>query len=69
MQIKSIGEIALIVKKRRKELSLTQLTLARLCNVGVRFLSDLENAKPTCRLDKIFKVLNGLGIRLEVLDE
>lgn len=66
MILKSPKDIADIVKIRRKKQGLTQTELARLCNVGVRFLSDLENAKPTCQIDKIFKILNGLGIKLTV---
>ena len=69
MQINSTGKIATIVRQKRKELGLTQVALAQLCNVGVRFLSELENAKPTCQLDKTFKVLNGLGVRLEARDD
>lgn len=66
MLITSLENIAALVKSRRKELHLTQTELARLCNVGVRFVSDLENKKPTCQINKVFKVLNGLGIKLEV---
>ncbi len=68
MIIKTPEDIANTVKYKRKELKLTQAQLAGLCNVGTRFVSDLENAKPTCQLDKTLKILNGLGIRLEVAD-
>ncbi len=68
MLIKSPKDMANIIKQRRKKLNLTQVQLAGLCNVGVRFVSDLENAKPTCQLDKTLKILNGLGIKLEVED-
>ena len=68
MIIASLENIASLVKSRRKELQLTQIELARLCNVGVRFVSDLENAKPTCQINKVFKVLSGLGIKLEIKD-
>lgn len=66
MIIKTSEDIAKTVRHKRKELKLTQAQLAGLCNVGTRFVSDLENAKPTCQLDKTLKILNGLGIKLEV---
>jgi len=39
---------------------------AGLVNVGVRFLSELENGKPTVRLDKLLQVVNGLGLQLGI---
>lgn len=69
MIIKTPNDVALAVKQKRKKLKLTQIQLAGLCNVGVRFVSDLENAKPTCELNKTLKVLSGLGIRFEVEDD
>lgn len=69
MIIKSIEDIAIIVKKVRKQKNLTQIELAQLSNVGTRFLSDLENGKPTCEIEKVIKILTNLGIKLEVKDE
>jgi len=39
---------------------------AGLVNVGVRFLSELENGKPTVRLDKLLQVVHGLGLELSL---
>ena len=50
----------------RKIQNFTQVQLAQLSNVGTRFLSDLENGKPTCEIDKVIKVLANLGIKLEI---
>lgn len=61
-------DIGLLVRKKRKELKLTQIQLAQLSNVGTRFLSDLENGKPTCEVEKTLKVLSNLGIKLTVQD-
>lgn len=66
MQIISIKDIAKLVKETRKKQKLTQVQLAQLSNVGTRFLSDLENGKPTCEVEKTLKVLSNLGIRLIV---
>lgn len=66
MIIKSAQDIGKIVKETRKKQNFTQVQLAQLSNVGTRFLSDLENGKPTCEIDKVIKVLANLGIKLEV---
>ena len=66
MQIISIKDIGKLVKEARKKQKLTQVQLAQLSNVGTRFLSDLENGKPTCEVEKTLKVLSNLGIRLMV---
>ena len=68
MQITSMKDIGFLVRKKRKELKLTQIQLAQLSNVGTRFLSDLENGKPTCEVEKTLKVLSNLGIKLTVQD-
>ena len=64
--IKSVKDLGTLVKEARKKQKLTQVELAQLSNVGTRFLSDLENGKPTCEIDKVIKVLANLGIKLEV---
>ena len=68
MQIKKIEDIGKLVKETRKKQGFTQIQLAQLTNVGARFLSDLENGKPTCEVGKTLKILANLGIRLEVKD-
>jgi len=57
-------EIGKIVKKERKALGLTQADLALTSGTGMRFISDLENGKPTCQLGKTLIVLRTLGLRL-----
>ena len=63
--IKKVADIAKLVKEARLEQVFTQVRLAQLCNVGTRFIVDLEKGKPTCQLDKTLHVLVNLGIRLE----
>ena len=64
--IKDPIELGRIVVEKRKSDCLTQAQLAALSGVGVRFVGELERGKPTTRLDKILKVLNGLGLNLTV---
>ena len=60
-------KIAVFVKAKRKNLGLTQIILAQRAGVGLRFVRDLEQEKPTLRLDKVNQVLDlfgsGLGIK------
>jgi len=55
-----------LVKAKRLALELDQITGAALCNVSPRFLSTIENGKPKKRLNKLFDVLKGFGIDVEV---
>ena len=56
------ADIGIIVQMRRKKFGLTQAMAAALCNVGTRFLSDLENGKPTIHLGKTMRVLKNFGV-------
>jgi y4mF family transcriptional regulator len=57
-------ELGRIVEKERKAMGLTQADLALTSGTGMRFISDLENGKPTCQIGKTLTVLKTLGIRL-----
>lgn len=57
-------DLGRLVKKERKALGLTQAELALTSGTGLRFISDLENGKPTCQIGKTLTVLKTLGIRL-----
>ncbi|MDY0276862.1 MAG: helix-turn-helix domain-containing protein [Acholeplasma sp.] len=64
MNAKTFGQI---IKIQRKKLGLTQAYLAALANTGTRFISDLENGKPTVQLDKALHVANILSIKVETI--
>lgn len=64
MKIKTTKNIAILIKTERKKQNLTQTELAGLCNVGLRFIVDIEKAKETCQISKVLKVLDILGINL-----
>ena len=49
------------VKKKRKELGMTQPELANRAGVGLRFIRDLEQGKVSLRLDKVNQVLELFG--------
>ncbi|MEI6385871.1 MAG: helix-turn-helix transcriptional regulator [Spirochaetota bacterium] len=60
--ISSAKEIGTLIRERRKSLGYTQAQLAALCGTGTRFVSDLENGKPTIELGKTLMIANSLGI-------
>lgn len=64
VKINTPADIGRIIRKKRKEDGLSLTEAAALCNVGYRFLSDLENGKATAQLNKVLQVLRGLGINL-----
>ncbi len=64
--IQSTEQIGQLVRVRRKEQSVTQAELAALCGVGVRFVSNLENGKPTLELGKVLHVMTCLGLELVI---
>lgn len=57
-------DLGKLIKNVRKAMGLTQAELALTSGTGMRFISDLENGKPTCQTGKTLTVLKTLGIRL-----
>jgi len=43
---------------------LTQTEVALSCGVGIRFISDLENGKPSCQIDKALLVMESIGLNI-----
>ncbi len=54
-------QLATFVKTRRKAVKLTQQELAEKAGVGLRFVRELEQGKPSLRLDKVNQVLQLFG--------
>lgn len=65
-KISSVDEIGRLVRAHRKAQAATQGEFASLCGVGVRFISDLENGKPTMELGKVLLVLQCLGLEISI---
>lgn len=59
--------IAEFVKQKRKQLNLTQPELAERAGVGLRFVRELEQGKPSVRLDKVNQVLALFGSEVGVI--
>ena len=52
------------VKQKRKSTGLTQEDLSLKAGVGLRFIRELEQCKPTLRMDKVNQVLSLFGHEL-----
>ena len=59
-------DLAAEIVRLRKAAGLTQVELADRAGVGLRFIREPEQGKPTVRLDKVKKVLDLLGYELFV---
>ena len=54
------------IKDMRRSAGLSQVELAQRTCVGLRFVRDLEQGKPTVRLDKVNQVLAIFGYELQI---
>lgn len=63
MKAKELGQL---IRTTRKQLKLTQTELALSAGTATRFISDLENGKPSCQLEKTLTVLQTLGLKLSI---
>ena len=62
--VKDPKEIGALVRQARKQAKLKQAEAATMCGVGTRFLSDLENGKPTLHLGKTLQVAKAFGLTI-----
>jgi y4mF family transcriptional regulator len=61
-------EIKDFIRKQRRIHKLTQSALAQKSGVGLRFIRELEQGKPTLRMDKVNQVLQLFGKTLGPTD-
>ena len=66
MDQKAIGKR---IKSAREKKGLTQEQLAGVANTGIRFISDLENGKPTIQVNKLLNVLSALGLGMYIFSK
>ncbi len=59
-------ELGRLVRQRRKTSALRQQELAALAGVGSRFVCELENGKATLELGRVLRVMETLGLELEI---
>ncbi|MFA5480679.1 MAG: helix-turn-helix domain-containing protein [Candidatus Muiribacteriota bacterium] len=66
MIVKNVKELGELIRKTRKKMNFTQKQLAGICNVGVRFIVDIEKGKETCQIGKVIYVMVMLGLRINI---
>ncbi len=59
--MRTMNQIALFVKQKRKEAGLTQEEFAFRSGLGLRFVRELEQGKETVRMDKVNQALSMFG--------
>ena len=67
MRINAMGDVAAAVRGRRKELGLSQGDLARRVGVSRAWINAVEAAKPRVEFDLVLRLLDQLGLQLEVV--
>jgi y4mF family transcriptional regulator len=66
MKIRSIRDLAAAVRGRRRDLGLSQAELAVRAGVSRKWIYQFEAGKPTAELRLILRVLEALGLALDV---
>lgn len=59
-------EIGQLIKERRKYLKITQKELAEIISIGLRSLIKIENGEGNPTLDQLQKIIEALGLKLEI---
>jgi HTH-type transcriptional regulator/antitoxin HipB len=70
MRARSIRDFAAAVRGRRRDLDMSQADLAARAGVSRKWIYEFEAGKPNAELGLILRVMDALGIQLELsLDE
>jgi HTH-type transcriptional regulator/antitoxin HipB len=67
MRISTIRDVAVTVRGRRTDLGLSQAELARRAGVSRKWISEFEAGKPTAEFGLVIRVLDELGIALDLV--
>lgn len=62
----TLVELALALSSERKRQKLSREDAAAVCGVSTSFIRDAESNPENCSLGKLAKLVNGLGLSLEV---
>lgn len=69
MKIQSIRDLAAVVRGRRTDLGLDQASLARRAGVSRKWVYEFEAGKPRAELSHLLRVLDALGLALDLTSE
>lgn len=62
----TMKEIGAFIAKTRKEQGVSQLELSQAADTGRRFIVELEGGKDTIRAGKLLRVLDALGVDINL---
>lgn len=68
MWIRTVDDIAKLVRERRKQVGLSQAELARRAGVSRQWIVDLEHGKPTAEVSLVLRALAATGLHLDAYD-
>ena len=66
MNSTSPSDLGEAVRRARKAKGLCQAELALAAGTGRRFIVELEHGKPTAQLGEVLRVLQALGLRVDL---
>ncbi len=66
MRVHSIADVGSAVRGRRLDLGLSQSALAEQTGISRKWISEFEAAKTTAEFALVIRVLEGLGLTLEL---
>ena len=66
MQVNSMRDLAAAVRGRRQDLGLSQAELAARVGVSRAWINAVEGGKPSVELGLVLRLLDDLGLRLEL---
>lgn len=69
MRVRSIADVASAVRGRRLDRGLSQSELARSIGVSRKWISEFEAGKPTAEFGLVMRVLEELGLSLDLYEE
>ncbi len=64
--VRNARDLGRAVARRRKDLGLGLVEASALCDVGTRFLAELERGKATVEFDRALRVAERFGLRLGI---
>jgi len=64
--IRTAADLGAAIRQRRKELRLSQEDIADAVGVGRKFVSTVENGKPTAQIGLVLDLCRELGIQIEL---
>ena len=66
MKISDSDSLGYLIKRRRKELGLTQTYISEFTGLSASFISNVENGKESAEIGKVIMLLNILGLDIDI---